>query len=472
MACLYLVEEVSVLVKQLLTSRRLTPKVVIQGDILPVIKYFQFAGRLRRLDMHQPLECIRTTVSLHLPYALFLYLPRVANGIADDLAGQASHFLLARYRSDPATFNRDSGPVSIKPSFPTALFQVGGFHIQCFEQPWIQPTLTLVERPSIDHGLLRKHLTLHPHHRQLIESYLSPCLPQNSSIEIGYSPRATDYQGRKYCCTMGGQRIPRTARLLLFGRNHCEVDLKGSFYELVRRLGLLFMPNHVPLPTIDDLRAQLYRDPYIQAVEALCPHTVKQLPLRIINSSIDATYQHLQSIVDGSPGANLSATLHQLWFQSTALITQLLPRFRPAFSANHNDSAFRLLEYFEALIVEDTIHALIARHPTQSLVWLHDGFLVAPPPPEYMLRQIEKEVLSKHQLYFDQPWFKFTPLAAPCDEYIETLKHTASSRVLALTRRTSQQRARKQHAAKGSVHICTTPLEALAKLRARRERPK
>ena len=87
MACLYLVEEVSVLVKQLLTSRRLTPKVVIQGDILPVIKYFQFAGRLRRLDMHQPLECIRTTVSLHLPYALFLYLPRVANSIADDLAG-------------------------------------------------------------------------------------------------------------------------------------------------------------------------------------------------------------------------------------------------------------------------------------------------------------------------------------------------------------------------------------------------
>ena len=131
-------------------------------------------------------ECIRTTVSLHLPHALFLLLPRVANSIADDLAGQASHFLLARYRSDPTTFNRDSGPVSIKPSFPTALFQVGGFHIQCFEQPWIRPTLTLIERPSIDHGLLRKHLTLHPHHRQLIESHLSPCLPQNSQKIVFY----------------------------------------------------------------------------------------------------------------------------------------------------------------------------------------------------------------------------------------------------------------------------------------------
>jgi len=34
------------------------------------------------------------------------------------------------------------------------------------------------------------------------------------------------------------------------------------FYELVRRLGLLFAPDLVPLPTIDELRAQLYRDPY------------------------------------------------------------------------------------------------------------------------------------------------------------------------------------------------------------------
>ena len=471
MACLYLVEEISVVVNKLLSSRGLTPKVVIQGDILPVIKYFQFAGRLRRLDMHQPLESIRATVSLHLPHSLFIYLPRVANGIADDLAGQASQFLLAKYRGDPSTFNRNAGPVSIKPSFPTALFQVGGFHIQCFEQPWSQPILTLVERPSIDHGLLRKHVTLHPHHRQLIESYLSPCLPQNCSIEIDYSPKAADNHGRRYCCTMGGQRLPRAARLLLFGRNHCEIDLKGSFYELVRRLGLLFAPDLVPLPTIDELRAQLARDPCIQKVEAICPDTIKQLPLRIINSSLDATYRYLRSLVDDSPSASVSATLHQLWSLSTTLTTQLLTRFRPGFNVSHNDSAFRLLEHFEALIVEDTIHALIARHPTQSLVWLHDGFLVAPPPPEQMVRQIEKEVLSKHQLFFDQPWFKVTSLTAARNAYVEALRHTATGQALSLTRRTSHHCQRKQRTAKGSPHICTTPLEALAKLRARRERP-
>ena len=131
------------------------------------------------------------------------------------------------------------------------------------------PVLALVERPFIDHGFLHRHLTLHPYHRQLIESYLSPCMPQCSSIEIGYSPRASDQKGRKYCCTMGGQRIPRAARLLLFGRSHCEV-------ELVRRLGLRYLPDHMPLPAIDDLRAMLSRDPYILAVEAIRPHTIKQ----------------------------------------------------------------------------------------------------------------------------------------------------------------------------------------------------
>ena len=361
--------------------------------------------------------------------------------------------------------------MSIKPSFPTGLFQVGGFHIQSLEQPWSQPTLTLVERPSIDHGLLRKHVTLNPQHRQLIESYLSPCLPQNASIEIDYSPKATDNHGRRYCCTIGGQRLPRVARLLLFGQNHCEIDLKGSFYELVRRLGLLFVPDLVPLPTIDEFRAQLVRDLYIQKVAAICPDIIKQLPLRIINSSWDATCRYLSSMVDGSPGAIVSAILCQLWDLSTTLTTQLLPRFRPEFQINQNDSAFRLLEYFESMIVEDTIHALIARHPTQSLVWLHDGFLVAPPPPGRMLRQIEEEVLSKHQLYFDQSWFKVTSLTAARNEYVNTLKQTASSHALALSRRIPHKLERKHREAQGSPQICTTPLEALAKLRARRERP-
>ena len=227
LACLYLIEEIATLVRQIASDRDISPKVVIQGDILPVVKYFQFAGRLRRIDMTQPLEQIRTLVSLHIPHAMFLYQPRVANIVADNLAGQASDFMIGRYRQCPASFNRDAGPVSIRPTFPAPLLQIGGFHIQCPTQPWAQPALTLVQRPMLDHGLLRKHLTRHPHHRQLIEAYLSPCLPQSCSVEIDYSPKAPDNLGRKYCCTIGGQRMP-ISPLVANHRCHCRCPTQDT----------------------------------------------------------------------------------------------------------------------------------------------------------------------------------------------------------------------------------------------------
>ena len=90
-----------------------------------------------------------------------------------------------------------------------------------------------------------------------------------------------------------------------------------------------FAPDFVPLPTIDEFRAQLARDSYIQKVEAVCPDTIKQLPLRIINSSLATTYRYLSSLVDDSPSASVSAILYQLESLSTTLTTQVPPRFRP-----------------------------------------------------------------------------------------------------------------------------------------------
>ena len=194
LACLFLVEEIATLIRQIASERNISPKVVIQGDILPVVKYFQFAGRLRRIDMTQPLEQIRTLVSLHIPCTMFLYQPRVANIVADNLAGQASDFMIECYRQCPTSFNREAGPVSIRPTFPAPLLQMGGFHIQCPAQPWAHPALTLVEKPMIDHGLLRKHLTKHPHHRQLISR------PHGS---VGMASLLWRWQ------TAGGGSIPR-----------------------------------------------------------------------------------------------------------------------------------------------------------------------------------------------------------------------------------------------------------------------
>ena len=121
--------------------------------------------------------------------------------------------------------------------------------------------------------------------------------------------------------------MPRAVRTLLFGQSHSEVDLKGSFYELVRRLGMQYAPDHLPLPTIDELRAILARDPYIQAVEEACPNTIKRLPLRVINSTPESAFRSFPSIIEGSPNATTQAIMRQLWLQlgsnrSTATLPQ------------------------------------------------------------------------------------------------------------------------------------------------------
>ena len=471
-ACQYLVEEVADLSQQLLQQRQITPHVIIQGDILPVIKYFQFAGRLRRMDLALPLESIRTTVSRFLPRALFIYLPRVANSIADDLAGQASRFLLSKCQRDGRTSLKHAGHTSINPTLPIPLLQIGGFHIQSCEPPWMIRVITLVEQPHIDHGLLRQHLTLSPQHRMLVESYLAPYSTQRPCIEVPYSSRSDDGLGRKYCLTVGGQRLPKEVRLLLFGKTHVEVDLKGSFYELVRRLSLRLLPQYTPLPTIDELRRLLASDPYIRAVGEKCPDTIKRLPLRVINSTIDATYYYLNTIVQGTPGPVTDDVLRRLRAQSQMLTERLLPQVRTSHQTQQSDSAFRVFEHFEALIVEDTIRTIIAQHPTQSLVWLHDGFLIAPPPPKELLQQVEGAVLAKHQVPSGPEWFKVESLVGPYREYKDRLRTVPHASTLSLSRKKPAQPTQPTCRAsdiRGRVQAWMSPLEALARLRARRD---
>ena len=266
--------------------------------------------------------------------------------------------------------------------------------------------------------------------------------------------------------------MPRDVRILLFGQNHSEIDLKGSFYELIRRLGMLHMPSHSTLPPITDLRTLLSNDPYVQTLEALRPGTVKQLPLRIINSTIEDTIRYLQSVHEGSLGAVVIATLNQLWLQAKALTDQMLPRIRPEYPAGRSDSTFRLLEYFEANIVEDAIRELISNHPVQSVVWIHDGFLMSPAPTESHIRQVEANVLAKHQLYFDEPWFRITSLVPQFTEYVTSLRGTAHAPALTIARRQLPQDNHQKHEAVGLPQNCMAPLEALAKVRTRRDNRK
>ena len=110
-ACRFLVHEIVSLCREQLQALRLMEKpVFIQGDILPVIKYLSFASRLRRNDLLEDLEYILSLSSRWLPLAKWRALPREANELADDLAGQATTFLLERYLSShPVTSAVNTG---------------------------------------------------------------------------------------------------------------------------------------------------------------------------------------------------------------------------------------------------------------------------------------------------------------------------------------------------------------------------
>ena len=178
--------------------------------------------------------------------------------------------------------------------------------------------------------------------------------------------------------------------------------------------------------------------------------------------------------MQGSPGPVTDDILRRLRSQSQMLTELLLPRVRTTHQTQQSDSAFRVFEHFEALIVEDAIRAIITQHPTQSLVWLHDGFLIAPPPPNELLRHVEEAVLAKHQVPSGPKWFKVEPLAGPYRAYKDHLRNVPHASTLSLSRKkpmqTTQPRCRAADIS-GRVQAWMSPLEALSRLRARREGP-
>ena len=149
---------------------------------------------------------------------------------------------------------------------------------------------------------------------------------------------------------------------------------------------------------------------------------------------------------------------------------QTFKHYRPSCPIGRNDSAFRLLEYFEARIVQDTINSITNRHPTHSVVWLHDGFLISPPPAEEVLRKVEADVLVRHELFFNEPWFKISSMRGDFDERRSLLRGAASAPLLALSRRKSLAKQDRVTTMQGRPQVPMSPLEALGKLRARREK--
>ena len=296
-ACRFLVHEiVSLCQGQLQELRLMENPVVIQGDILPVIKYLSFAGRLRRNDLLQDLEYILFLSSRWLPFVKWRALPREANELADDLAGQATTFLLERYLSShPVT-----SAVSIKAHLPFSKLIQRGAEVSAIPLSLDSTSLTFCERPTIDWLLLERLAQYAPTHVNCAQSYVSRVISNGGAVLVDYTPRSSDSLGRLYCIQMGAQRLSRLFRLALFGFNHGEIDLNGAFYELVRRFHLRLPAPHPQLMSIHDLRQHL-RAFYGGLPCASVNGLVKRLPLRVMNSSVSASLRWIESIGLPSP---------------------------------------------------------------------------------------------------------------------------------------------------------------------------
>ena len=404
-SCRFLVHEIVSLCRGQLQELRLMEKpVFIQGDILPVIKYLSFAGRLRRNDLLEDLEYILSLSSRWLPLVKWRALPREANELADDLAGQAATFLLERYLSShPVT-----SAVSIKAHLPFSKLIQRGAEVSAIPSSIVTPCVTFCERPTIDWLLLERLAQYAPTHVNCAQNYVSRVISNGGAVLVDYT-RSEDQLGRCYCVQMGAQRLSRLFRLALFGFNHGEIDLNGAFYELVRRFHLQLPAPHPQLTSIHELRQHLH-DFYGGWPNACVNGLVKRLPLRVMNSSVSASLRWIESIGLPPPPHVVLHALRLLETHTQDLVQALSPQVRPFLDVGGRDAVFRILEVVESEIMKRIVSALCSRGLIQSAVWLHDGIWCFPIPPTDVVMGCAKEALEHFGLFSERSFLKIEPL--------------------------------------------------------------
>ena len=148
------------------------------------------------------------------------------------------------------------------------------------ERPSGDTVLLLTELPSTGLLQIRQFLMKSDYERykREIEAYLVSTANLTQPRLVEYMATSLDNLGRLYGRGPCAQRLPRTVRLLLFGKTHQEVDMTGSFYEIMRRLS-----QDPLLPHIADLRK------IIHDLLGLVPHdqrqvTIKRHPLIVMNA--------------------------------------------------------------------------------------------------------------------------------------------------------------------------------------------
>ena len=178
------------------------------------------------------------------------------------------------------------------------------------------------------------------------------------------------------------KRCPGTPGLLLFGETHWEIDLRGCFYELVRRC-LQRTDVHIVLPSIVHMRQRL-----VEHLGHVCPAAeavlhAKRIIQHALNNGGDEAYRGLRRIVPLAPQA-IQDLLRSVGHAASVVAAEWarMPACErdPAMLTERN-AHFRVLEQLEVNVMVPFIDRLRELQAPHSLIWLHDGIWISPVPP-------------------------------------------------------------------------------------------
>ena len=351
--------------------------VVIQGDILPIINYLQYKGRIKKPAVVAILEQCQQLLAQAPCLFRLVYLPRECNRLADYFAGQASAAAKEAEGNPLVPLHHVALP-------PFHLTQTLGFIIQ--QGDALQaPAFVLTECPSSTpqemHALLRRH----PHYKWVAMDYIALAVSSSHCLSVGYKPTVDALGGRFYSVGNAAQRLPRQVRLLLFGNSHWEIDISGAHYELMRRQ-CKTDEVHLTLQPVAQMRGYLRGALRAYIAEDEIGSLVKTWPLVILNSATpQEAIEYLKKRIQVEPSGQLVSFAREVFAASRYAMHHPPPWCPTGPVRTGRGAPFHYFEVLEQQVTWAAYSFLQPRVGFASAIWLHDGFWVAPRPENALL---------------------------------------------------------------------------------------
>ena len=292
--------------------------------------------------------------------------------------------------------------VQVKTDLPYALLYRAGARISGRNMNTSNSIQVFQECPDCSPQLVERYLTSFPQHVEAVHRYLAHGGQFEAPQTVTYVASSFDNAGRLYATTEGSQRLPRQVRLLLFGSSHIEIDMVGAFYEIVRRTMMRDFPAGLPLPPIRSLRALI-----ADCLPVTLPQReqlIKRLPSIIINLPHDQFSAWMQTQTLSSYLLPLRTTFRALRDQAESIASTYSRTLREG-RYRGRGQIFRALECIELQLTLRMLDLLTQHSIVSSVIWLHDGIWIAPPPQTRLVQTVDQLICQEFGIDTGQPLF-------------------------------------------------------------------